>query len=565
MVLAFIRSFPSANPLSEESLKIVQGYISSCLSPNSDDHGHCPKSQENIAPLRLLDVSDGNAIRLVHSEGMRIRYAILSYCWGSSAAIQASKTVKSNLKSRMTGFAVTSLPKTLQDSVVLIRKLGISHVWIDALCIVQESSEWDSESLRMMQYYENAYLTIVPLPCDSADQSFLGERRWWVTRFIDWPGPTAANPLELQFFFPGYTNPDREIDESAWASRGWTFQEQFLSARCLFVGNYATTFQCRAGSACEPQTFKLDSSTSNKFLPMQIEGVLESSEWDTVEKVRSKWLQLIGEYASRKLTHESDRLTAISGVASKFRRLFGDQNVYINGFWKDELCNQLLWRPSPPALRRNGGVVVKNTEFPSWSWCSSNIELVWGDGTGSLPCADFEQPAEATTKDPGDSAHGHARCVDVLVVTTWVFEAKALLKEPPGGIEIDTDIDTGSDPEDALGNGRALAVVLTAYLHGDDPSSWRAFPAAKAHDISGLIVEEAQNPAGNHVMYRRIGMFNVARETQGVWVSSGDSTGSDDEGPNCDMIPVEIGEESLEEVLSFYKMVYADRRAISLI
>ncbi|KFA79944.1 hypothetical protein S40288_05113 [Stachybotrys chartarum IBT 40288] len=561
---SFRPSFPSTDPLSEESLEVVQGYISSCLSPKSGDHEYCPKSQDNVAPLRLLKVCGRDMVRLVYSEGTRVRYAILSYCWGSSAAIQASKTVESNLKSRMAGFAVTDLPRTLQDSVVLIRKLGISHVWIDALCIVQDSSEWDSESLRMMQYYENAYLTIVPLPCDSADQSFLGRRPWWVTRLIDWPGPLVAKPPRLQFFFPAYTGPQLEIEKSAWGTRGWTFQEQFLSARCLFVGSHGMMFQCRAGSVCEPDEFHLDAKTSDRFLPIQTKGVLESSEWNTIDMVRSKWFLLIGKYAGRKLTYESDRLTAISGVASKFRRLFGDQNTYIDGFWRDELCNQLLWRPLPLASHRNG-IVVKNAEFPSWSWCSSNVELIWSDATGVLSCADFEQRAEATATDPGNSACGHARRADVLVVATWIFEARNLLQELPGGIEIDTDIDTGTDLEGALKHGRALAVVLTAYHDGDDPSSWRTFPVAKPHDISGLIVEETESLAGTHAMYRRIGMFNIARKTRGVCVWSGDSTDSDDEGPYYDIVPVEMEEGSLEEVLSFYRMIYANRRTIYLI
>lgn len=557
--------FPSADPLSEKSLEIVQGYISSCLSPNSGSHVHCPKSQENLAPLRLLEVCDGDKIRLVHSEGTRVRYAILSYCWGSSAAIQSSRTVESNLKSRMTGFAVTDLPRTLQDSVILIRKLGISHVWIDALCIVQGSSEWDSESLRMMQYYENAYLTIVPLPCDSADQSFLGKRPWWVTRFIDWPGPHSAKPLKLQFFFPSYTHPENEINKSAWATRGWTFQEQLLSARCLFVASHGMMFRCRAGSVSEPGKFNLDATTTDSFLPIQIEGVLESSEWNTMSIVRNKWLLLMGKYAGRKLTHESDRLTAISGVASKFRRLFGEQNIYNEGFWKDEFCHQLLWRPLPSAVRLNRGIAIKNAEFPSWSWCSSNVELTWSEGTGVLPCAELEQRTKATVTDSGDSALGRARRADMLVVTAWVFEAKDLLREFPGGIEIDTDIDTGTDVDDALENRRALAVVLTAYHDGDDLSSWWTFPVPKPHDVSGLIVEETQSLAGTHVMYRRIGMFNVARQTRGFRVWNDDSTNSDDERPSYDVAPVAVEEDSLEEVMSFYRMVYATRRTIHLI
>ncbi|ROV90939.1 hypothetical protein VPNG_10092 [Cytospora leucostoma] len=115
----------------------------------------------------------GDRIRLVEDQGSHVQYAILSYCWGPSLAQQAARTLQSNLEQRRGGFTLSSLTPTLRDSVVFTRHLGIQYIWIDALCIVQDGTEWQTEAGRMMQYYAGAYVTIAPIICSSADQPFL--------------------------------------------------------------------------------------------------------------------------------------------------------------------------------------------------------------------------------------------------------------------------------------------------------------------------------------------------------------------------------------------------------
>ncbi|KAG9243250.1 hypothetical protein BJ878DRAFT_424067, partial [Calycina marina] len=46
------------------------------------------------------------------------------------------------------------LPKTLRDAVVMTRYLGIRYLWIDSLCIIQNStSDWQFETSRMGSIY----------------------------------------------------------------------------------------------------------------------------------------------------------------------------------------------------------------------------------------------------------------------------------------------------------------------------------------------------------------------------------------------------------------------------
>jgi len=181
-MLEIAQSFPDAEALTLKSLRMIQDWISICISSGSDQHEKCPKMQKAVGPRRLVDVMSGDAVRLVEVKSVTVQYAILSYCWGQSTALKSARTLKSNITQRLKGFAVSQLPQTLRDSITLVRELGIPYIWIDAVCIVQDSGEWATEASRMMTYYENSYLTIVPVRCTSADQSFLNPRPRWVSQ-----------------------------------------------------------------------------------------------------------------------------------------------------------------------------------------------------------------------------------------------------------------------------------------------------------------------------------------------------------------------------------------------
>jgi hypothetical protein len=82
------------------------------------------------------------------------------------------------------------MPKTIQDAVVLTRELGLRYIWIDALCIVQDSREdFLRKAAVMGDLYSLAALTIAVK--DSADCSggWFRRRNW---------ASAAVLPLDLR-------------------------------------------------------------------------------------------------------------------------------------------------------------------------------------------------------------------------------------------------------------------------------------------------------------------------------------------------------------------------------
>jgi hypothetical protein len=57
-----------------------------------------------------------------------------------------------------------ALPRTIQGAVTVTRKLGIQWLWVDALCILQDSEDdWKHETALMSDVYQNSLLTIAAL------------------------------------------------------------------------------------------------------------------------------------------------------------------------------------------------------------------------------------------------------------------------------------------------------------------------------------------------------------------------------------------------------------------
>jgi hypothetical protein len=88
------------------------------------------------------------------------RYLALSHCWGSTMPTSAKLTLET-LDINRKSIDLQGLPRTFQDFIEIARRLGVRYVWIDSLCIIQNSKEdWQSEAAQMASVYSGAYLTI---------------------------------------------------------------------------------------------------------------------------------------------------------------------------------------------------------------------------------------------------------------------------------------------------------------------------------------------------------------------------------------------------------------------
>jgi hypothetical protein len=67
---------------------------------------------------------------------------------------------RGNLQSCLTKLDLSKLSRTIRDAIEVTKSVGFQHLWVDALCIVQDTHEDKVWQLSVMnRIYEDTSLT----------------------------------------------------------------------------------------------------------------------------------------------------------------------------------------------------------------------------------------------------------------------------------------------------------------------------------------------------------------------------------------------------------------------
>jgi hypothetical protein len=154
--------------IAKDNLKVAQHWLQTCLSnhPNCHAFHHSTVTDIRQRPTRVLEVTL-NTVRLrCNMARQSFDYLALSHMWGK---VEQLKLTTSILKSFQADVPFNHLSPIYKEAVRVTRALGYRYLWIDSLCIVQDSAEdWEYEASRMAIVYGNAVCNLAYLfPSDS--------------------------------------------------------------------------------------------------------------------------------------------------------------------------------------------------------------------------------------------------------------------------------------------------------------------------------------------------------------------------------------------------------------
>lgn len=358
------------------STQIIQDWLSTCT------HQHdCFSNQLPRLPARVLDLaplSAGEHIVLVETGAENGRYMTLSHCWGNSKTIE---TRKETLPMMKLGIPWSTLPRTFQDAVSIAQELSIRYLWIDSLCIIQDDiADWERESSKMATIYANTYLNIAATCSRNSHDGFF-KPRWMEAMSLSeiWSCPTKdvkiegiheGQPCEIfarfeqwrahQDFLASDNASDIHI-RSPLLARAWVFQELYLSPRTIHFHSSELVWECKDCVRCECTELEREINERNALSRHRQLGV---SSLDPNQRLYF-WLSIVNDYCKLNLTHESDRLPALAGLASRFAHQ--TTGKYFAGLWQKDLVRMLLW-----SLKHSWATCTRSrpSTAPSWSWAS---------------------------------------------------------------------------------------------------------------------------------------------------------------------------------------------------
>ncbi|KAI0435166.1 heterokaryon incompatibility protein-domain-containing protein [Xylaria sp. FL1042] len=295
-------------------LKLLRWWLKTC----HQKHSHSDIS--SIVRSRMQIILDGGIFRVINTSTGFVEvlaslptFVALSYVWGRNSSQTKCQPFK--------GCPVSDYPPTIRDSIVTANSLGYEWLWVDRVCIDQNSY---GEKAKLIPYmrdiYAAAHLTIVAACGEGAEDGLLGAQG--TPRKSDKPliiGPSiAVLPVSLSL--------KKMISQAAWSKRGWTFQEYVFSRRLLFAFDSEMFFTCgdhtfRESMGRRPIT--RNQGQVNRWL-FHEDGICHAGRLQAVfhrntarieDSLNSAlFLNAVMEYSRRDLSVKEDRVAAFSGV-----------------------------------------------------------------------------------------------------------------------------------------------------------------------------------------------------------------------------------------------------------
>lgn len=385
------------------------------LCETTHNHPICRQRAESPLPRRVITMQPANGIPKLYlreTDGATDKYIALSHCWGGFEGCQSTTR---NYTDRINGIQFASLPSTFQNAVTVALQLGVFHLRIDSLCIVQDDKDdWERESTNMTKVYSNAYLVLAAASADADYKGFLTtpdsiyrgiglESREGSGRDDLVMHTSLEHGLRLNDMFLPY--PLSPVSLGPLGTRAWTLQETLLARRCIGFNQNQIAWECYNAIDCEcgmsaeysvsEHASKQNTSQirrSDWMYRVSSRGIVGDgfvpryhcrplSHFADISTTYLEWRQIIiPNYTRRQLTFPGDRLPALSALADSVGNWSRDQ--YLAGIWLADIKLGLAWRVSREWNCHEPRLTAPSTWIgPSFSWASINgaIDYIFPD------------------------------------------------------------------------------------------------------------------------------------------------------------------------------------------
>jgi len=532
---ARLSSGASGNDASSNFFKVTCNAIRSIISHCEANHQHCRREGgRHSLPTRLVQLSgtpENPEARLVqvqvqaHENPDTYRYAALSYCWGGP---QPLTTTKANIRDLGQTIDISAVSLTVRDAFRVALGIGLSYLWTDVLCIIQDGEQdKEAEIANMANIYAGATCTLSVVSASSSAEGIALVRESSRRKVFEIGEQHQQRPASAVFEYGRHDEVEDELAEGPLYQRAWTLQETILSP--VLVSLYASGRLARV--RCSTQVVRADGCTIWRVPPtlsypvFPVGGYIERGKRS---RFRSDllshlniWHGIVTRYSALAMTDKRDKLSALGGIAAVVQG-FNKFGTYWAGLWSKTLALDLLWygwsgndsgsrqvlRPAPIWVA------------PSWSWASRDHtvyypreEHVVGKGVTIISCDTV----------PLSLPNANTNSTGALKSAVLKLRCQALSERAPESTGQEFSDPSSKSPFRTIkwDDDPALRVITP----GEELWLLKLATTQIRHTIywSGLVLQrvstdsndEEEQQYGSDEVFRRVGVFDGEPELQG--------------------------------------------------
>ncbi|PHH70147.1 hypothetical protein CDD82_7306 [Ophiocordyceps australis] len=454
-------------------MDVASNWLSFCRSHHDGRCSHRRPPSTELPAFHLIDCSQSPlkvvAASLLHSDD----YVALSY-----------------VRSRQTA---EPWPLVVRDAAAVARALGLRFLWVDLLCLdspsLSISPEQRAEQIaRMDDIFEGAALVIIAANGHDTTGRLSGVSQPRVES-----QPRYRLPRSGTMLVSSMRDPRLSIQQSAWATRGWTYQEALLARRRLVFTGQQMYWECD-GMAC-PESLILPLELWHDASQRRMADFVRPGLFNAVSYVGGSWEgwkplggsteapstlsvfraidQHVANFTRRHLSKGDDSLSAMLGLLRQIERTIGRGRL-------GHLVGIPLWVQQPPAAdgavnattsrprrlqapwRRTRHLFALSTSFwhhvrnadghepqrrphlPSWTWAGWSSPV---DFFSSIVIAD----PEGVAKERKQLNHHYVNATqlargDASSSPSWIYSPEMLVQDSAGRVVFDFADTNAADP-----------------------------------------------------------------------------------------------------------------------
>ena len=219
--------------------------------------------------FRVIDIRDQSILELNDVHLAEFQFIALSYVWGTTPTVRLMKATRPDLQ-RFRALRKLHLPRAIADSMSLAELLGFRDLWVDTICIIQDSPVDQGYQIGKMTTVFS--LAVIAASVENSSAGLPGLRS--PTQLYEQKAIMVVPPSEthaglslmntlrshIRHWDQYFTRGQENADFSKWSQRALKLQERALSGRILVFTDEEVFRSCRQAYFCEESYFEVPST-----------------------------------------------------------------------------------------------------------------------------------------------------------------------------------------------------------------------------------------------------------------------------------------------------------------